>query len=45
MKVWYGIVLFLVWNELFTDVGVQVVIFSDVAPCTRRVRKVKIQRS
>jgi len=32
--VWYGIVLFaVVWNEVFTDVGVQVVVFSDVAPC------------
>jgi hypothetical protein len=39
MKVWYGIVWYaiglfdVVWNELFTDVGVQVVVFSDVAPC------------
>ena len=34
MKVWYGIVLFdVVWNEVFTDVGYQVVVFSDVAPC------------
>jgi hypothetical protein len=31
---WYGIVLFdVVWNEVFIDVGVQAVIFSDVAPC------------
>jgi len=22
-----------VWNEVFTDVGVHVVVFSDVAPC------------
>jgi hypothetical protein len=40
MKVWYsiewfGIVLFdVVWNEVFTDGGVQFVVFSDVAPCT-----------
>jgi hypothetical protein len=32
--VWYYIVLFdVVWNEVFTDVGVQVVVFSNMAPC------------
>jgi hypothetical protein len=31
--VWYGIVLFdVVWNEVFTDVGIHIVVFSDVAP-------------
>jgi hypothetical protein len=32
--VWYDIVLFdVAWNEVFTDVGVHVVVFSDVASC------------
>jgi hypothetical protein len=32
--VWYGVVLYdVVWIEVFTDVGIQVVVFSDVAPC------------